>query len=689
MFTAQHRKVLILALSGTTALVLLILTIVKQATIEVENFAAESSAAAYLDILAETQHFYSQEIVAYAARNGIAVRRDFANHPNSIPFPATFMHGLTEALSDQPDSRHFRVYSRWPLHQRENSGPQDRFEEEALAFFERRAGAQTFSRVEQAGGKRLLRYAVALRMGESCIGCHNTHADSPKRDWMLGDLRGVQAVSQPIEFFSALSVAQDKTWLYIFTAMSVSLVLAIIVTVVLLAWRHIDLKNAHARIEILVWQDTVCDLTNRRGLIAAIEAELNAPDPKPFGVFIMDLVDFKTVNDVHGHAGGDEVLKIIGKRLEQLPYPDITVARTGGDEFALLRRGTIASYEIEDLARSIVSVAGERISLGGRRVQTGTSVGIALAPEHGRSARELLENADMAMYRAKATSGCDWCYFTSDLRESALHADSLAEEIRDGLNHDQFVVYYQPQFRIGDGRMFGLEALIRWSHPERGLLYPGDFLPVAQDRGLIVDLSETMVQQLIKDVRRWWNLGYRVPRISINIHEAQISDTNHIHWLDRSFQEAGIEPEDLTFEITECCVLGRGREEVPALLRRWRDRGYGVSLDDFGTGFASLSHLKTLPVSEVKIDRSFVQDVIKDRADQVIIEGLIKLADETGIVLIAEGVETTEQAQRLRKMGCAYAQGYVFAHPMTSIRADVLMKDNCLHTERQRPVTAA
>jgi len=446
MLTPRHQKVLILALCGTAALVLSILTIVGQASTEVERFSAKSSAAAYLKILTDTQHFYSQEIVGPATTNGISARRDFVDHPYSIPLPATFMLELTESLNDQDSSRHFRFFSRWPFHQRENSGPQDSFEEEALTLFEEQAEAQTFSRVEEINGENILRYAVALRMGKSCIGCHNAHPESPKKDWTLGDLRGVQAVSQPIELFSAISVAEGRTWLHVFLAMSVLLVLAMIVTVVLLAWRHIDLKDAHARIETLVWQDTVCDLTNRRGLIKAIEAELEGSEPKPFAVFVMDLANFKAVNDVHGHAGGDEVLKIVGQRLSQLPYADITVARTGGDEFALLRRGTINTSEIESLAQSIVSAAGERISLSGKRVHTGTSVGIALAPEHGRSARELLDNADMAMYRAKATPGCEWRYYSADLRHQALLADSLAEEIRDGLNRGQFIIYYQPQF---------------------------------------------------------------------------------------------------------------------------------------------------------------------------------------------------------------------------------------------------
>jgi len=684
MLTSRHNKVLIFALCGTAALVLSILTIVAQAKTEVEKFSAESSAVAYLNLLADTQHFYSQEIVGPAEKNGMAVRQDFADHPHSLPFPATFMHGLTAALSDQDPSRQFRFFSRWPLHQRENSGPQDAFEEEALAYFENQAEVQTFSRVEGGNGTRILRYAVALRMGESCLGCHNTHAASPKTDWVIGDLRGVQAISQPVEFFSALSVAEGQTWLYVLLAMAIFLVLAVIVTVVLLAWHHLDLKDAHARIETLVWQDTVCDLTNRRGLIAAIEAELEAPDPKPFAVFVMDLADFKTVNDVHGHAGGDDVLKIVGERLAKLPYEDITVARTGGDEFALLRCGTIDPDETEVLAKNIISAVSKRISLGGKRVHTGTCVGIAFAPDHGRSARELLDNADMAMYRAKTTPGCGWRYFNADLRQQALQADSLAEAIRDGINQGHFTVYYQPQFHLNDGQVSGLEALLRWEHPERGLLRPADFLPTARDRGLIIALSEVVVRQLIGDVQRWRANGYAAPRISINIHEAQVNDANHIHWLERCFWEAGIEPCSLTFEITEGCVLGRGREHVPALLQHWRDQGYGVSFDDFGTGFASLSHLKNLPVSELKIDRSFVRDLINDRADRVIIEGLIKLADEIGIVLIAEGVETMEQASELRKMGCTHAQGYVFARPMPPTQADAIVRKMRFPAERKR-----
>ncbi|MEM8952063.1 MAG: bifunctional diguanylate cyclase/phosphodiesterase, partial [Pseudomonadota bacterium] len=376
-------------------------------------------------------------------------------------------------------------------------------------------------------------------------------------------------------------------------------------------------------------------------------------------------------------------------RLQELPYQDTTVARIGGDEFALLKRGTRDSEEIEKLAKSIVEIIEQPITLNGRRVHTGTSVGIALAPKHGRTARDLLDNADMAMYHAKATAGCQWSYFSANLRESALRAERLSEEIREGIARGQFVVYYQPQFSLTDGRIFGLEALVRWQHPREGLLLPGAFLSIAEERGLIVALSEVVIRQSIQDILRWRGGGLAVPRIAINIHQDQINDRNHLRWVERCYKDSAVDPGHLTFEITEGCILGRGNHHVPDLLQQWRDRGYGVSLDDFGTGFASLSHLKNLPVSEFKIDRSFIEDLLDDPPDRAIVDGLVKLSAELGTTLIAEGVETLEQAVMLRMMGAPYAQGYLFARPLPPARTDRLIEEKGVAVMHDRQAKAA
>jgi len=677
MYLRRHSVVLVVTLIGTAILILSIATVVYQVTKHVEEFSAEVSSAAYLRLLNDTQRFYASRIVEPSKKNGISIRRDFTDYPNAIPNPATFMHGLVEELSKEYGAKKFRFFSRYPLYLRPTSGPQDSFEEDALAFFEDDSSAQTFSRIEENNGERVLRYAIALRMTESCVRCHNTHVDSPKRNWRFGDLRGVQTISQPVGFFSAFSGARGGTWLFVFCGMVVLLVLAMVTSFIMLAWRHIDLNHAHERIATLALQDMVCsDLANRRALVAMIDAELATASPEPFAIFVMDLVNFKAINDAHGHAVGDDVLNVVGQRLAHLPYDGISVARIGGDEFALLKRQSENPDEIEHLAESIAVTVSSPISLQGKHIYTSTPVGIALASIHGQTARELLDNADMAMYRAKTTSGHQWSYFSTDLRQNALHAERLAQEIREGISHGQFTVYYQPQFSLNDGCVFGLEALIRWDHPVRGVLKPPTFLPTAEERGLMVALSEVVVRRTIEDIRRWRHEGLQVPRISLNIHQDQINDFNHLRWLEQSYLEVDVDPSKLTFEITEGCVLGRGSEHVPVLLQQWRDRGYGVSLDDFGTGFASLSHLKHLPVSEFKIDRSFVRDLLDDQTDMVIIEGLIRLSNELGTKLIAEGVETSEQASQLRMMGCLCAQGNLFAPPLPSAQVDQFVKQD-------------
>ncbi|MGI9511129.1 MAG: ATP-binding protein [Geminicoccaceae bacterium] len=245
MLRSRYQRVLVLAVSGAVALILSIVMVVVQVVDHVEQFSVENSAAAHLNIMADTQRFYSREIVTPATRNGITARRDFADHDHAIPNPATFMHGLTESLTAEHQDRSFRFFSRFPFYQRELSGPQDDFEREALAFLERDASVATFHRVEEIDGERMMRYALAIRMSESCAACHNTHPDSPKRDWLVGDLRGVHAVSQPVRFFSAGSVARGGSWFLVLCVITGLLVLAVTAAVVLLGWRQIDLKEAN------------------------------------------------------------------------------------------------------------------------------------------------------------------------------------------------------------------------------------------------------------------------------------------------------------------------------------------------------------------------------------------------------------------------------------------------------------
>ena len=227
------------------ALLLSITAVITQVVDHVERSSLRTSAAAYLRILADTQHFYSREIVGPAKKNGVVVRRDFADHPYAIPFPATFMHGLTESLTAAEDDRSFRFFSRYPFFQRPTSGPQNAFERDALAYFERRAAATSFSRVEEVGGERLMHYAVAVRMSEGCVACHNAHPDSPKTDWKVGEVRGVQAISKPVKLVSAWSVTEGGPWLLILCGITAALVITVAVTVVLLAWRQIDLRAAN------------------------------------------------------------------------------------------------------------------------------------------------------------------------------------------------------------------------------------------------------------------------------------------------------------------------------------------------------------------------------------------------------------------------------------------------------------
>jgi diguanylate cyclase (GGDEF)-like protein len=405
--------------------------------------------------------------------------------------------------------------------------------------------------------------------------------------------------------------------------------------------------------------DELTGLANRRALLRAAAAACARPAPRA-ALLLCDLDGFKEFNDTLGHEAGDELLCEAGRRIAHAVGSDGLTARLGGDEFAVLLPGAGAGAAIE-LAQRLRRELVRPLPVAGIAARLDASVGVALAPDHSSVAAGLLRRADVAMYLAKATrSGVEVYDSARDLhsRERLV----LAGELRDAVERGVLEVHYQPKVLVGDGRVVGAEALVRWPHPERGLLYPDSFLGAAEQAGLMRALTLVVLDRALAACGRWTAAG-RELGVAVNLSASNLLDASLPDEVAAALARHGVAPEQLTLEVTEGTILANplASGEVLAAVRRL---GVAVSLDDFGTGHSSLSHVKRLPVDELKIDRSFVTDLVADPTNLAIVASITRLAHSLGMTVTAEGVECEEALDVLAAEGCDLAQGYLFSRPL-------------------------
>jgi diguanylate cyclase (GGDEF)-like protein/PAS domain S-box-containing protein len=413
------------------------------------------------------------------------------------------------------------------------------------------------------------------------------------------------------------------------------------------------------RLFYLAHHDALTSLPNRTVLRERLEKAI--AQQTPFHLLLVDLDGFKGVNDTGGHSLGDKLLKQVAKRLLDCSRNIDTVARLGGDEFAILVSST-DGHEPEVAADCMISTIGSAFTIDGQRVHIGASIGIASYPEHGGSAEELLSNADLAMYQAKREGRRCKRVFTDTLRKTALERRAFEHELRRALDEEEFVVFYQPQVSLHDNRLIGAEALVRWHHPTRGLLQPSEFLPAIEAGMFAVELGtwvlETACAQAVS-----WRARCAHFRMGVNLFEAQFGNGNLAAEVRRILERTGLPAAALELEVTENVILRHDGTMLGALEALHLD-GVAVAFDDFGTGFASLSMLKTYPLTRIKIDRTFVTDIGIDPTDAVIVSATAALGAGLGLDVIAEGIETEGQRDLLQLAGCNSGQGYLFGKPM-------------------------
>ncbi|MGQ7793332.1 sensor domain-containing protein [Faunimonas sp. B44] len=403
--------------------------------------------------------------------------------------------------------------------------------------------------------------------------------------------------------------------------------------------------------------DQLTGLPNRRLIWSRISDALDRDTPG--ALLLVDLSRFKEVNDSMGHAGGDRLLVEVAGRLRAAVADHATVARLGGDEFAIWLPGASEPTALEGVVDAIMKSVVRPIRIGSRTISVGGSVGTAIAPEHGRTIDELMLNADLALYSAKADSSSSSRVFSPALRAEKDERQRLERELRTALKRGEFELHYQPQVRLGSGEIIGAEALIRWRHPERGLLAPGVFLPILKALPIAQAVGDWTMAEACREAARLRSSGAGI-RMAVNLFQEQFRGGRLVEVVEQALAANALPPECLELEITETILLD-GDETILTTLSRLRDLGVQIAFDDYGTGYASLSLLKNFPLTRLKIDRSFVQTVIASKGDIAIIDAVVQLGRSFGLGVIAEGVENAMQERILLSLGCSEAQGFLYS----------------------------
>ncbi|MFS8047785.1 putative bifunctional diguanylate cyclase/phosphodiesterase [Rhizobium sp. BR 314] len=438
--------------------------------------------------------------------------------------------------------------------------------------------------------------------------------------------------------------------------------------------------RAEARIRFLADHDPLTGMANRALLDRKLTLAMQKADSKGSEVALafLDLDNFKLVNDSLGHSAGDQLLKIVADRIYGLASDHGSIARIGGDEFVIILEDMDVESSLALL--SLIREAVVRpIALDEIELRVTCSIGIASYPSHGKSAGDLLASADLAMYRAKELGRDGIALFTSEMTAAVRKKLSRTDELRQAVLRDEFVLHYQPQVDVQTGRIIAAEALVRWQRPGEGLVYPGDFIALAEETGLIMPIGQWVLRTACRQARAWQDQGLRPIRISVNVSARQFQEERLIETVADALHEAGLDPSWLELEITESLIMKDLSGSI-ARMHELQKLGVKLAVDDFGTGYSSLSALKRFPLSRLKVDRSFIADIPHDADDMAITSAIISLAQKMGLEVVAEGVETEEQARFLIESGCNQIQGYLYSRPVEEERFSRLLEDNgCDH----------
>ena len=427
------------------------------------------------------------------------------------------------------------------------------------------------------------------------------------------------------------------------------------------------IKNSQDELTYLAHHDPLTGLPNRILVKDRIDHALNRAQrsDQKLALLFVDLDNFKNVNDSLGHPAGDQLLKHVAEMLTKLVRKEDTVARLGGDEFVILVESVSDVEHVSSFARKLIEAFQNPLEIERRKMLATVSIGISLFPRDGHDADSLLKNADSAMYRAKQQGRNGFQFYERELTTQAEAHMTLISDLHHAQEHNQFQLYYQPQVSLGKGEIVGVEALIRWQPSDRKLLLPEQFIPLAEDYGVITSIGSFALKRACEQFMAWREAGITLNHIAVNVSPIQIERSDIVNEIKMICNETGFDPSWLDLEITETTLMQKPGE-FTKVMNEFKELNVQISIDDFGTGYSSLSILKQLPVNRLKIDRSFIIDIPHDRNDVAITRAIFALGESLQLDILAEGVETTEQEQYLKEMGCEFAQGFLYSRPVTS-----------------------
>ncbi|MFF0831108.1 EAL domain-containing protein [Brevibacillus sp. NPDC003359] len=436
------------------------------------------------------------------------------------------------------------------------------------------------------------------------------------------------------------------------------------VTKLLLVTRDVtDRKQSEETIHHLAYHDALTDLPNRRMYVQQLSKEMMQAKrfQSSLAVLFLDLDRFKDVNDSFGHDVGDMLLIEASKRLQACLKPGDVVARLGGDEFTIMQNQLQDRSEATALAEQIMNQLQRPFELDGHVFNVSCSIGIALYPQDGDNPEDLLKRADTALYTVKSRGKNGYDFFDPTMEAKSLERILMENEMRKAIEQEQFQIYYQPKIDIATSAMTGMEALVRWVHPELGIIPPNRFIPIAEETGMILALGEWILKQACKQNKFWHDQGYTL-KVSVNLSARQIYQKDLVEMIKDILRETNLSPDWLELEITESIFVKM--EEATAVLQQIRDIGIQISIDDFGTGYSSFSYIKSLPVDTIKIDASFIRDIHHNQESQAIVKAIVTIAQSLKMNVIAEGIELHDQVAALKENGCDHGQGYLFSKPL-------------------------
>ena len=447
-----------------------------------------------------------------------------------------------------------------------------------------------------------------------------------------------------------------------------------------------DRKRAEEQIEFHAYHDVLTNLPNRKLFMDRLSQALTRCRRygKSLSVMFVDLDHFKSINDTFGHTAGDELLLEMSRRLRACVRDDDTVARLGGDEFTIILSELRHPEDAANVAEKILESIARPLPIADTPIEVSASIGIALYPVDGHDAETLLRNADSAMYRAKEAGRNTYQLCTDEMKRRAVERLSLESRLRRAVHDGELLLHYQPQISLMTGKVIAVEALVRWNDPERGLVHPSSFIPLAEESRLIVPLGEWVLRTACEQMRAWRDSGVDVGAVAVNLSPRQFQQHDLVALVRRTLEQTGLDGSALEIEITESTAM-QNAEVSLEVLHALRSIGVGISLDDFGTGYSSLNYLKRFPITCVKIDRLFVRDVETSDGDAAIVSAVIGISRNLHLRVVAEGVETAEQAVFLRRRKCDAAQGYFFSRPVSAERIPAIIEQHPEHRRQSGP----